>query len=274
MPDDFLVRAALGGIGVVIAASPLGCFVVWRRLAYFGSALSHSALLGVALGLVAGIGPTFGIALLCVVVAAAFVLLEERRLLASDTLLGVLAHVVLAIGVIAISFMERVRVDLMGYLFGDVLSVDGTDLVLIYGLAAAVLLVLAGVWRPLLATTVHEDLARIEGVATLRARVIFMLLLALVIAIGMKVVGILMVVSLLIIPAAAARPVSATPEIMAVVATLLGIAAILGGLWGSWQWDLPSGPAIVVCAALVFAVMIIVGRSRLVQSLAIRRPTA
>jgi zinc transport system permease protein len=260
MLDDFLVRAALGGIGVVLAAAPLGCFMVWRRLAYFGSALSHSALLGVALGLLVGIGPTFGIAVLCLFVAVVFVLLEERHLMASDTLLGLIAHVVLAAGVIAISAMEQVRVDLMGYLFGDILSIGKDDLALIYGLAVAVLLVLVAIWRSLLSATVHEDLARVEGVATVRTRLLFMLLLALVVAIGMKAVGILMVVSLLIIPAASARPMARTPEAMAIIATLLGVVAVLGGLWGSWQWDLPSGPAIVVASAVVFAAMSIGGR--------------
>lgn len=262
MLDDFLVRAALGGLGVVLAASPLGCFVVWRRLAYFGAALSHSALLGVALGLLVGIGPTFGIAILCLLVAAAFVLLEDRRLLASDTLLGVLAHVVLAAGVVALSTMETVRVDLVGYLFGDILSIGIADLVVIYGMAVAVLLLLLAVWRPLLSLTVHEDMAQVEGVPTRRIRLLFMLLLALVVAIGMKVVGILMVVSLLIIPAAAARPVARTPEGMAIVAVVLGAASVLGGLAASWQWDLPSGPTIVMVAALLFAVLSVFARRR------------
>ncbi|HZD25859.1 MAG TPA: iron chelate uptake ABC transporter family permease subunit [Alphaproteobacteria bacterium] len=260
--QEFLLRALLGGIGVTLMASALGCFVVWRRLAYFGVALSHSALLGAALGLLLGIGTTTGIAVLCLAIALAFAWLEERRAIAGDALLGVLAHVALASGIIVVSFMETLRVDLMAYLFGDILSLSWVDVGLIYGLAALTLVALGWLWRPLLSATVHDDLARVEGVPTFRVRLAFTLLLAVVVAVGMKVVGLLMIVALLIIPAAAARRISATPEAMALLAALIGVGAVLGGIAGSWTWDMPSGPAIVVCAALVFALLSVLPRPR------------
>ena len=163
MIEDFMVRALLGALGVVLAAGPLGCFVVWRRMAYFGAALSHSALLGVALGFVLGMSLTLGIVVLCLALAVLVVLLEERRLLPSDTLMGVLAHSALALGIIVIAVLETLRVDLMGFLFGDVLAVSMDELWLIYGVAVANGLVLLFIWRPLLSVTVHEDLARVEA---------------------------------------------------------------------------------------------------------------
>ena len=258
--DDFVLRAMIGGVGVALVAGPLGCFVVWRRMAYFGAALSHAALLGVALGLLAGIDPMLGVGVFCVCLAVLLVGLDRRLLLANDTLLGVLAHATLALGLILFSLMEHLRVDLMGYLFGDVLAVGGGDLVLIYTVAAAIAGVLALIWRPLLSATVHEELAVVEGVPVLRVRLAFTVMIAAAIAVGMKVVGILLIVSLLIIPAAAARRLSATPEHMAVAAVAIGVLSVLLGLASSLQWDLPAGPSIVLVAALIFAVLVVAPR--------------
>ncbi len=250
---EFLIRAALGGIGVALIAGPLGCFVVWRRMAYFGAALSHSALLGVALGLAMGLNPTIGIVALCILVALAVVVLEQRRTLAGDTLLGILAHSSLALGIVAAALVTSIRVDLMAYLFGDILAIGWRDVLVIYVGAAGSGIVLIFLWRPLLAITVHEDMARVEGVRAVVARVAFMLVIAVVVAVGMKVVGLLLMVSMLIVPAAAARPLVSTPEQMAIVAALIGVTAVIGGLSGSWYWDIPAGPSIVVAATILFA---------------------
>lgn len=254
--EDFLARALLGGVGVALAAGPLGCVIVWRRMAYFGAALSHSALLGVALGFVLGINLTLGILLFCLLLASLLVLLERYQFLASDTLLGIMAHAALAAGLVVVAALGTLRVDLMGYLFGDVLAIGAGDLYVIYTLAAITLAVLALTWRSLLSLTVSEELAAAEGVPVVRVRLIFMLLIASVIAVGMKVVGMLLIISLLIIPAAAARRVAATPEQMAVGAALLGALSVVLGLWGSLRWDLPAGPAVVVAATLLFALVL------------------
>jgi len=250
--DDFFLRALAGGIGVALAAGPIGCFVVWRRMAYFGAALAHSALLGIALGFVLGFSLTVGILLLCLGLATLLALLERQRLLPADTLLGVLAHVTLAAGIVLVAQLDTLRVDLMSYLFGDVLAVGAGDLVYIYATAAIGLAVLAWLWNDLLALTVNEDLAAVEGVNVARVRVVFVLLLAAVIAVGMKIVGMLLVVSLVIIPAAAARRMSASPEQMALLAALVGVASVVAGLFGSLHLDVPSGPFIVTVAAAIF----------------------
>lgn len=250
--DDFLMRALIGGVGVAAVAGPLGVFVVWRRMAFFGATLSHSALLGVALGFLLGINLNVGIFAVCAVVSLSLVAFTGRAKLANDTLLGILAHASLALGLIALAFMEARRVDLMSYLFGDVLATTMDDIALIYGVGAIVLVVLWRLWRPLLSATVHEELAIVEGVPVIAVNLAFMLLLAVVVALAMKVVGILLVTSLIIIPAAAARRFSTTPEQMAFLAAVAGCGAVAGGLWGSLAFDTPSGPSIVVAAFVLF----------------------
>jgi len=251
---EFLQRALLAGLGVALLAGPMGCFVVWRRMAYFGTTLSHNAFLGIALGLLLGINPMFAIAAAAVAVALLLVALQEgQRMLADDTLLGLLAHGGLALGLVALAFLEGVRVDLLGYLFGDVLAVGWSDLAWIWGMALAGLAGLALLWRPLLLLSVHPEIAAADGVPVLAVRLAFMVMLALLVAVAMKVVGLLLITSMLIIPAAAARAFARTPEAMAVQAALLGMLAVVAGLAGSVLWDLPSGPAMVVAATALFA---------------------
>ncbi len=259
MFDDFIIRAAVAGIGVALIAGPLGCFVVWRRMAYFGDTLAHAGLTGVALGLILGTDPTIGIVITGVVIGLLLLALQRQQRVPTDTLLGILSHSALAIGLIVISFMTTMRVDLMGYLFGDILSVTGKDIVWIYGGAAALLAALARIWKPLIAVTVSEDMAEAEGVNSLRIQLIFTLLIALTVALAMKVVGVLLVTALLIIPAAAARRFALTPEGMAIGAIIIGVLAVLTGLFASLQWDTPSGPSVVAAAAGLFALSLAVG---------------
>ncbi|MFN4088682.1 MAG: zinc ABC transporter permease subunit ZnuB [Alphaproteobacteria bacterium] len=259
MLDDFIVRALLAGLGVAVVGGPLGCFIVWRRMAYFGDSLAHAALLGVALGLTLHVAVNLGILVVCVSLALLIALMERQRRLATDTLLGIMSHASLSIGLVTISLLATVRVDLMAYLFGDILAVMPTDLAWIYGGGAVALAALLCLWRPLLAITAHADLAQAEGVNVQAVRLAFMLLIALVIAISMKIVGIVLITSLLIIPAAAARRLSRTPEQMAVAAALIGCVSVAAGIWGSFTWDTPSGPSIVVAATILFALGLAAG---------------
>lgn len=260
--DDFLLRALAAGIGVALVAAPLGVFVVWRRMAYFGDTLAHSALLGVALGFVLGISPNLSVIIIAILMAILLLALQNRKQLAVDTLLGILAHSALSFGLVVISFQESVRVDLMAYLFGDILAVTMTDLIWVWGGGLVVIASLILIWQPLLAMTIHEELARVEGVPVKRTRLIFMLLIALVIAVSMKIVGVLLITSMMIIPAAAARRFSHTPEQMALVAAVIGGVAVIGGLAGSWQWDTPAGPSVVVTAAMLFGLSQLIPASR------------
>jgi zinc transport system permease protein len=252
--DDFLLRALAGGIGVALVAGPFGSFVVWRRLAYFGDTLAHSALLGVVIGYLLHLNLTLGVIAVCQLMALLLFLLQRKRGLAGDTLLGILAHSALSLGLVLLALAETLRVDLLSYLFGDILAINAADLGWIYGGGGAALLALALIWRPLLALTVHEDLAQVEGINVARINWSFMALMALAVALLMKVVGLLLVTAMFIIPAATARRFVATPEGMAGGAAACGIIAVIAGLCSSYYWDTPAGPSIVLAATLLFTI--------------------
>jgi zinc transport system permease protein len=257
MLDDFFLRALVAGVGLAITTGPLGCFIIWRRMAYFGDTISHSALLGVALSLLLQVNLTLAVFVVAAVVSILLLFLQRRQALSADALLGILSHATLAIGLVMVAFMTWVRIDLIAFLFGDILAVTWTDIAMIWGGGILVLAAIAWLWRPLLASTVNSDLAEAEGLRPERARLFFMLLMAVVIAIAMKIVGIMLITSLLIIPAAAARRFAATPETMAVLASLIGAVAVVGGLFGSLRYDTPSGPSIVVAALILFMVSLL-----------------
>lgn len=252
MFDDFILRALAAGIGVALVTGPLGCLIVWRRLAYFGDTLAHAALLGIALGLLLEINLTLTVFSVSALVSLALMALQSRASLSSDALLGLLAHSSLALGLVALAFMTWVRIDLMGLLFGDILAVSRSDIAIVWGGGLAVLGVLAAIWRPLFAATVSPELARAEGLNPERANLVFMLLMAMVIAISMKIVGVLLITAMLIIPAAAARRFARGPEAMMAIAAMIGAVSVMAGLGASLEWDTPAGPSIVVAAMALF----------------------
>jgi len=251
MLDDFLVRATLAGLGVALAAAPLGCFVVWRRMAYFGDATAHAAILGVALSLALSVSVFVGALVVSLLMALTVSYLSGRGY-TMDTLLGVLAHSALAFGLVAVSFLSGIRIDLMAYLFGDLLAVSHSDLAVIWGGAVLVVLLMCWRWSALLTSTLNADLAHASGIDPKREQLVLTLALAIVVAVAIKVVGILLIAALLIIPAAAARPLSGTPERMAIIAAAIGALSTLGGLRAAWVLDTPAGPSIVCVAALIF----------------------
>lgn len=254
--DDFLVRAVLAGIGVAIAAAPLGCVVVWRRMAYFGDATAHASILGVALALAFSTSVFVGALAVAFLMATAVSALSGRGF-AVDTLLGVMAHASLAFGLVAVSFISGVRIDLMAYLFGDILSVSRLDLAIIWGGAILVIALLRWRWGPLLTATLSLDLAHAAGINPRREQLVLTIALAIVVAVAIKVVGVILIAALLIIPAATARTFSNTPERMALAAMVLGVGSAAGGLALSYGADTPAGPSIVSLAALAFIVAVI-----------------
>lgn len=257
MLDDFFTRAVVGGVGVALLAGPLGCFIVWRRLAYFGDTLAHSALLGVAMALLLDMNITLTVFIISVIVSMLLVLLQRKANLSSDALLGLLAHATLAVGLVVLGFMTWVRVDLMGFLFGDILAITVQDIVVIWCGGITVIILLSVIWKTLLASTVSYDIAVAEGLRPDLANFAFMVLMAGVIAISMKIVGVLLITALLIIPAATSRKFSASPEIMAVLASILGASSVWLGLEGSLEWDTPAGPSIVVAALAFFVISLL-----------------
>ena len=259
MLDDFLIRATLAGIGVALAAAPLGCFVVWRRMAYFGDATSHAAILGVALSLALSTSVFAGALAVALAMALTVSTLRDRGF-AMDTLLGVLAHSALAFGLVAVSFLNGVRLDLNAYLFGDILAVSRSDLAVIWGGAVLVVILTLWRWSALLTSTLNPDLAYASGIDPKREQLVLTVGLAVVVAVAIKVIGALLIVALLIIPAASARSLARTPETMAVFAAILGAISALLGLRVSFQYDTPAGPTIVCVAAIIFLASTIAGQ--------------
>lgn len=261
MLDDFLIRATIAGIGVALAAAPLGCFVVWRRMAYFGDATSHAAILGVALSLALSLSVFTGALAVALIMALSVSALSGKGY-AMDTLLGVMAHSALAIGLVAVSFLQGVRLDLMAYLFGDILAVSKSDLAVIWIGAALVIALMTARWSALLTSTLNADLANASGINPRREQLILTVCLAVVVAVAIKVVGVLLIVAMLIIPAAAARPLARTPESMAMIAAALGAFSAVLGLRISYIYDTPTGPSIVCASTALFVFALIAGRFR------------
>lgn len=252
MLDDFLIRALIAGSCIALVTAPFGCFVVWRRMAYFGDTMAHSALLGITLALLFEINSGLGVFAVASILSIALVVLQKHADLPNDTLLGILSHSTLALGLIVIGLLTRAPVDVMAYLFGDVLAVTRADLLLIVVAGAIAVGALLAIWRPLLASTVNEELARAECKNISAVNFVYLILLAAVIAIAIKIVGILLITALLVIPAAAARKLATSPEKMALCAAMVGITSVWMGLFSSMTWDTPAGPAIVVSALLLF----------------------
>ena len=254
---ELLLPPLFAGLAVALVSGPMGAFVVWRRMAFFGDTLAHGALLGAALGLALDISLYLAVVAVCLGLAGALTALQHQQQLASDTLLGIVAHTTLALGVIAISLQEGIQVDLFAYLFGDLLAVGWQDALALWAGAVLILLLMLWQWRSLLSITVSEELAQVEGVAVQRTRLLLMLLLALLIAGAIRTVGVLLITSLLVIPAASARRLTQTPAQMAAVASVLGTLAVLAGLTVSWFANTPVGPSIVVAASSLFVLTLL-----------------
>jgi len=258
MQLDFMTRGMLAGIGIAIVAGPLGCVMMWRRMSNFGDTLAHSTLLGLCFSLVLDINLYVGVVTISLLMSACLAFFSRQKYLSSDTILCILAYSSLAAGLLGATLLPNARIDLLGYLYGDILAVDNHDLLWILGVDVLVLSVLIKIWRALLSITVHEDLAKIEGIKVQHTHWTFILLLALVFAIAMKLIGVLLITALLLIPAAAARQFGNTVEKMAILSSAFGVIAVFGGLSCSLQWDWPAGPAIVVTAVVILCASLVI----------------
>ena len=257
MFEDFLFRAFFAGIGLAIITGPLGCFIVWRRLSYFGDTLSHSALLGVVIGYALNFNIILSVFVISGLISLSLLYLQKKTNLPNDALLGLLAHSVLAVGLVTLGLLSFIRIDLMGLLFGDILSVNFNDILIVWIGGVIVLFLLIIIWRPLFAGTVNLELAKAEGLRPEFANAIFTLLIAAVIAISIKIVGILLITGLLIIPASISRNLSTTPIQMAIIASIVGIMSVILGLYSSIIWNTSTGPTILSVALIIFLITLL-----------------
>jgi zinc transport system permease protein len=252
MLEPFVIKALLAGIGISFLVAVLGCFVIWRKMAYFGDSLAHSSLLGIALGLLYNINVNIGIIIICLLFATLLSLLSHKKILAIDSLLGIFAHGSLAIGMILLSIAKAPEVDLHAYLFGDILKVDNYDLMIIYGAVFACYLVLYFSWSCLNLITICQDLARSQGINIFFHQILLMLLMTIAVAISVHIVGILLITAMMIIPAASARRFAKSPESMAIIAVIFAILSSVIGIFGAIFYELPSGPMIVASSVSLF----------------------
>ena len=270
MFEDFLFRAFVAGIGLALITGPLGCFIVWRRLSYFGDTLAHSALLGVVIAYALSFNIVLSVFIISGVISLSLLYLQKKTYLPNDALLGLLAHSVLAVGLVLLGILSFIRIDLMGLLFGDILSVNFNDLLIIWIGGIIVLCILVLIWRPLFAGTVNLELAKAEGLKPELANTIFTLLIAAVIAISIKIVGILLITGLLIIPASASRNLSSTPIQMAVIASIIGVISVVLGLYSSLTWNSSTGPTILSLALIIFVLTLLPWKNLLISKKKIR----
>ena len=254
MFDDFFIRALIAGLGIALVTGPLGCFVIWRRLSFFAGTLAHSSLLGVTLAFSFDINISFSVLLISSAVALILLRLQKTTKLPNDALLGLLAHSSLAIGLVVIGYLSYIRFDIMGLLFGDILAVNKRDLLVIWAGGAIILLVLKIIWKPLFASTVNYELAEAEGMKPEKINAVFTILMAAVIAISIKMVGILLITGMLIIPAAMARNLANNPQQMIVFSIIGGVLSVFIGLYSSLQFNSASGPSIITAALVLFII--------------------
>tara|TARA_B100001029_G_scaffold34022_1_gene25805 strand:- start:26 stop:829 length:804 start_codon:yes stop_codon:yes gene_type:complete len=257
MFDDFFIRALIAGVGIALVTGPLGCFIIWRRLSFFGDTLAHAALLGVTMAVFFEINIAFSVFLISSVVALILLKLQQTTKLPGDALLGLLAHSSLAVGLVVIGFLTSIRFDIMGLLFGDILAVNQNDLLLIWIGGALILLILKFIWRPLFASTVNYELAEAEGMKPDKFNAIFTVLMAAVIAISIKIVGLLLITGMLIMPAAMGRNLSNNPQQMVILSVIAGLLSVIIGLFSSLQFNTPSGPSIITAALILFCFTLI-----------------
>ncbi|MCK5727256.1 MAG: metal ABC transporter permease [Thiotrichaceae bacterium] len=255
--DDFILRALFAGILVAILCGALGVFVVWRRMAYFGDTVSHASLLGVSLGITLGITTHLSVLAVAIGIALLMIVLQAKQRVSNDTLLGILAHSALSLSLVIISLTKGVQINLEAWLFGDILASSNQDIMTLCITTVIILIALRFIWKPLLSLTVNENLARVEGVNVTLVSSIFTILIAVTIAIGIKVIGALLISSLLIIPAAAARYLVCSPIRMVFVSMVIGIFAVCAGMTSSFFFDTPTGPAIILSASFIFSLLFI-----------------
>jgi len=252
MFDDFFIRALVAGLGIALVTGPLGCFVIWRRLSFFAGTLAHSSLLGVTLAFSFDINISFSVLLISSAVALILLRLQKSTKLPNDALLGLLAHSSLAVGLVVIGFLSYIRFDIMGLLFGDILAVNKKDLLVIWIGGSIILLILKVIWKPLFASTVNYELAEAEGMKPEKINAIFTILMAAIIAVSIKMVGILLITGMLIIPAAMARNLSNNPKQMIIISIIGGLLAVILGLYSSLEFNTASGPSIITAALVLF----------------------
>ncbi len=255
--DDFLLRSIIAGLMMVSIAAPIGCLMVWQRLAFLSDTLGHAAVLGVGLGLLLQLPPMVGVlgVVLLIVISLSQVVNFNNAL--SETTLAIISNTGLAAGLIIIGLLPENTVSVEAILFGDLLSVTLTDLGMILVTTLVLVFLLKQHWRSFVAVSVSREIAQAEGIQVRKVQLLMYLMIALLVAVMMKVMGVLLIAAMLVIPTSAARMLSNSPERMVIFSAFYGIAALTGGLFSSFQFDWQTGPSIVLSATSLLLVTLL-----------------
>ncbi len=258
--DDFLVRSVIAGLIMVAIAAPMGCLMVWQRLAFLSDTLGHAAVMGVGLGLLLEVTPVFGVLAVALLIVFSLNRVDSFNSALSETTLAIISHTGLAGGIILVGLLPAQSVNLEAILFGDLLATTSADLVRLLITTLVLLLLLLHHWRSFVAVSVSREIAQAEGIEVRKVQFLMYIMIALLVAVMMKVMGVLLIAAMLVIPTTSARLFSRSPEQMVAVSALYGLGALAGGIGSSFQFDWQTGPAIVVCATLLMLVTLAITR--------------
>ena len=258
--DDFLVRSIIAGLLMVSTAAPIGCLMVWQRLAFLSDTLGHAAVMGVGLGLLFQLPPMFGVLGVVLLIVVSLSQATSFNNALSETTLAIISHTGLAAGLILLSVLPANTVSLEAILFGDLLAVTLTDLGMILVTTLVLAVLLMQLWRSFVAVSVSREIAQAEGIAVRKVQLLMYLMIALLVAVMMKVMGVLLIAAMLVIPTSSARVLSSSPERMVLLSALFGCAALGGGIVSSFQFDWQPGPAIVLSATTLLLITLLIVR--------------
>ena len=254
--DHFMVRAVCSSLLLCALCGPMGCLVLWQRLGFLGDTLAHATLFGVCIAALSHLSPLLCVLVVTIVLALLLARFRDRAHMAMSTLLAIVAQSALALGVIGLSITPE-RSNMTTFLFGDLLALSNKDILTLLVLVPVGLIVIKLLWIRLLKITLSEDIAASDGLNINFIRTAFMVTLALTVAIASQLVGILMVTSLMVLPAAAARVITKTPESMAVAATLIAMVGAIFGLYCSWMVNIPTTPMITLCFLGILLILLV-----------------
>jgi zinc transport system permease protein len=258
--DDFLVRSVIAGLIMVVIAAPMGCLMVWQRLAFLSDTLGHAAVMGVGLGLLLEVTPVFGVLAVALLIVFSLNRVNSFNSALSETTLAIISHTGLAGGIILVGLLPAQSVNLEAILFGDLLATTSADLIRLLITTVVLLLLLLHHWRSFVAVSVSREIAQAEGIEVRKVQFLMYIMIALLVAVMMKVMGVLLIAAMLVIPTTSARLFSRSPEQMVAVSAFYGLGALVGGISSSFQFDWQTGPAIVVSATMLLLITLAITR--------------
>ena len=248
--DPLLLKLFFAGFGIAISAAVIGVFVLWKKMAYFSDAISHATIFGLAFAAIIEVMPIYGVIFCSIIFCLLMFYLAHQKFYSNDVVIGISSYILLALGLILIAVFS-VNVNLHLYLFGDLLVINNSDIFLIYFSLIIVLIAVFCGYKKMLMICINDDLAKISGIKTDKIQLQFLLLLAFLVAILVKIIGILLITSMLVMPAAIARIYAKNPLAMIILSIIFAIISVALGIISAFIFDLPIAAAIISLMAVI-----------------------